>query len=115
MIRNLTRGTQVAARTLEARSFRWRLRGMIGRRFAGFDAVLFPRCGAVHTCFMCRRLDVLFLDADGQVVGLRAGLRPWRVAAARGAVCAVELPPGRIAASATQLGDQLTVSATERV
>ena len=43
-----------------ARHPRWalgwfdRLRGMIGRRFAAgeFDAMVFPRCGAVHSWWM---------------------------------------------------------------
>jgi uncharacterized membrane protein (UPF0127 family) len=41
------------------------------------------------------------------VVGVRHGLRPWRVAGARRAVAALELPAGRAAEVGVEKGDEL--------
>ena len=69
-----------------ARHPRWalgwfdRLRGMIGRRFAAgeFDAMVFPRCGAVHSWWMTVPIDLVFLDRESKVVRLKSDFRPWR-------------------------------------
>lgn len=107
MIRNLSRDTVVARHPWLAHSLYWRMRGMLGRRFTGFDAMVFAPCSAIHMIGMHMPLDVLFLDAQGRVLGLRARLRPWRLASHRGARITVELPVGAIAASATAVGDAL--------
>ena len=75
-----------------------RLRGMIGRDFSPeMDAMIFPRCSAVHTFFMRIELDVLFLDASGIVVGVARHLPPWRPwAGARHAAATVEFPAGTL-------------------
>ncbi len=64
-----------------ARSRRERLRGLLGRD--GLEAgrlLLLERCGAVHTVGMRFPIDVLFLDRDWRVVGLRRALSPGRLA-----------------------------------
>lgn len=109
MIRNRTRQTTVARHAWAAHSFGWRLRGLIGRDFDPFDALVFPRAGSIHMCFMRRALDVIFLDRDGRVVKTVAGLRPWRLAGHWQAATVVELPVGGVAASGTAVGDQLEV------
>ncbi len=61
-----------------ARDWRCRLRGMIGRRFSKkMDAMVFPRCNAVHMLFMTMPLDVLFLDRENRVIRKVQHLRPW--------------------------------------
>jgi uncharacterized membrane protein (UPF0127 family) len=57
--------------------------------------------------FMQFPIDVVFLDRDRMVVGVRHGLRPWRVAGARRAVAALELPAGRAAEVGVEKGDEL--------
>jgi uncharacterized membrane protein (UPF0127 family) len=52
-------------------------------------------------------IDVIFLDRDRKVVGVRHGLRPWRVAGARRAVAVLELPAG--AANGIKEGDVLVL------
>jgi hypothetical protein len=115
MIRNLTRQTVLARRPRAACSLGWRLRGMLARPFVGFDALLFPRCAAVHSLGMHMPLDLLFLDRDGRVLGVRAPLRPWRIAVLPGAHAVLELPAGAIAAAATQPGDLLVLEDLEQV
>jgi len=53
-------------------------------------------------------IDVVFVDRDWRVVGVRHGVRPWRVAAARRAVAALELPDGAAAAGIEE-GDMLAL------
>ena len=58
--------------------------------------------------FMCFAIDAVFVDRSRRVVGARRELRPWTLAAAvRGAAEVLELPAGTIAATGTQVGDEL--------
>jgi uncharacterized membrane protein (UPF0127 family) len=85
-----------------------RMRGLLGR--SGLDpdgGMLIDRAGSVHMFFMQFPIDVVFLDRDRMVVGVRHGLRPWRVAGARRAVAALELPAGRAAEVGVEKGDEL--------
>ena len=91
-----------------------RARGLLGRD--GLDpgaGMLIDRAGSVHMFFMRFPIDVVFLDRDWRVVGLRHGLRPWRMAAARRAVAALELPAGTAAAAGIEAGDVLALEDQE--
>ena len=70
---------------------------------------------AIHTCFMRFPIDVVFVDSNLRVVHLIHRLRPWRVSRivwrARGVL---ELPPGTLALTQTQLGDRLTMATAAR-
>ena len=50
----------------------------------------FPRCRSVHTFFMRFPIDLLYVDAELRVVGIREAVRPWAIAigpaAARGVI-----------------------------
>lgn len=91
-----------------ARSFASRLRGLIGRRDLGEgEALWIPDCGSIHTCCMKFSIDVIFLRR-GRVVALVQNLAPYRFAGVRGGgVDVVELPAFGLAATDTQLGDEL--------
>jgi uncharacterized membrane protein (UPF0127 family) len=71
--------------------------------------MLIDRAGSVHMFFMRFPIDVVFVDRDWKVVAVRNGLRPWRMAAARRAVAALELPVGAAAAAGIEEGDVLTL------
>ena len=101
-------GIPLAESAIVADSFLLRARGLIARRFEGFDGMIFPRCGSIHTCFMGMDIDVLFLDRDYVVVGVREWLEPWGVAGARGAVTVVEFPAGTI--EGVKTGDHIELS-----
>jgi uncharacterized protein len=78
-----------------ASSFLARLRGLMGAAsLPAGTGVLFPGTSSVHTHFMRFPIDVVFLDAERRVVAIRATLRPWRFAAARGASAVLELAAG---------------------
>ena len=60
--------------------------------------------------FMRYPIDVIFLDAEGRVVGLREHLRPWRMTRLyRGARRALELPAGTIAEAGVETGHRLRI------
>ncbi|MBC7105999.1 MAG: DUF192 domain-containing protein [Firmicutes bacterium] len=107
---NRSRGTLVAAGLVRAAGFRARLRGLIGSRPREGLALLIAPCRAVHTWFMNRPIDVLFLDGDGRVVRLVEGMRPFRfgpfVPRAR---AVIEVEAGQAAASGTRPGDVLEI------
>ena len=83
-----------------------RMRGLLGRSGLGRgEGMLFRPAGSIHTLFMRFPLDVLFCDRDLVVLGVERDLKPWRMAARRGAKVVVELPAG--AAEGLQPGDRL--------
>ena len=114
MIRNMTRQIVLSYRTFQAVSFGDRLRGMIGRPFdqIGIDAMVFPSCSSIHTCFMTFPIDVIFLGADNTVLETHPELRPWRLAVWCGkAQSVIELPAGALAHTGTVPGDRLDLNA----
>jgi uncharacterized membrane protein (UPF0127 family) len=55
-------------------------------------------------------IDVVFIDRKWQVVHVQPELVPYRLTGIHWrARCVLELPPGVIAKSSTQVGDQLLV------
>jgi uncharacterized protein len=44
----------------------------------GHGMLLRP-CSSLHTCFMRFPIDVVMLDRQGMVLGVRRHMRPWRV------------------------------------
>jgi hypothetical protein len=85
-----------------------RMRGLLGRTElpAGHGMLINP-APSVMTYFMRFPIDVVFLDRDWQVVRIVPRLGPWRVAGARRAVAALELPAGTAERCGLQVGDEL--------
>jgi uncharacterized membrane protein (UPF0127 family) len=110
---NQTRGREVGSNVGMADSWWGRLRGLIGRpRLQAGEGLLLCPCKAVHMYGVRYPIDVAFLDREGAVVALYRELAPgarsrWHDRAR----CALELPPGMLAASGTQVGDILAWSA----
>lgn len=114
MILNLTKKTCISRAPFYAVTFFSRLRGMIGRDFANanFDAMIFDRCNTIHTFFMSEKIDVIFVDRENAICGLRENLPPWRPCVHSVRACAtLELPAGRIAATGTEIGDVIDLRA----
>lgn len=113
-IRNQTRGQILADKAELARSFMARGRGLMGRASlpAGYALIIYPEW-SIHTFFMRVPIDVLFVDKKNVVVGLQhamppsrpfAGVAPWR------GHYVVEMPAGVLAATGTEVGDQLVLA-----
>jgi uncharacterized membrane protein (UPF0127 family) len=87
-----------------------RMRGLLGR--SGLEpggGMLIDAAPSVMTFFMRFPIDVVFLDRDWTVVRIAHALKPWRVAGARRAVAALELPAGTAAEAGLAEGDVLVL------
>lgn len=88
-----------------------RMRGLLGRRYLPpGEGMLLRPAGSIHTAFMRFAIDAVFLDDDLRVVGVAGRLRPWRIAARRGARAVLELAAGEAERTGVARGDRLAVS-----
>ncbi len=105
---NLARGSVIAMRVRVAGTSRERRRGLLQTTSLHEDAGLWiVPCEAIHTFGMYLAIDVVFLDKELRVCGLRPNLKPSRIAFSLKAHSVLELPTGTIARSGTVVGDQL--------
>jgi hypothetical protein len=112
MIHNLTKKTIIARNSFVAMTFHDRARGLIARDFQNFDAMVFNNCSSIHTMFMSMNIDVLFVDRNNKICGLRKNLNPWvPYVRAPGAVSVIELPVGTIERSNTEKNDVVDLNA----
>ncbi len=107
---NRTRDAVLGERVERATTPWTRLVGLLGR--AGLEAgggMWLEPCDSIHMLFMRFPLDVVFVDAEGAVVDVVEGLRPWRATWPRaGARATLELPVGAVARTGTRAGDILS-------
>ena len=66
-IQKLLLNGKAVGKTAVADNFFLRLRGMIGRNFDNFDAMIFIPCNGVHTFFMRYAIDVIYLNRERYV------------------------------------------------
>ena len=112
---NKTKETFLAYRVKVADSILSRLVGLLGKRSLALDSGLWivPSSG-VHTLGMLFTIDVVFLDKNLKVVGLRELLRPFSITGLNlQADSLIELPAHTIFKSRTEIGDELVVSSHE--
>ncbi len=108
-IRNRTRGTLVAERVQIADTPRSRRIGLLKHASlqAGEGLWIYPS-QAIHTVGMRFPIDVLFLDRKKRVKRVYHRLAPFRLTRlVWGAESVVEVAPGVIRASGTEVGDEL--------
>ena len=92
-----------------------RMRGLLGRgRLDRGDGILLRPTSSIHTFFMRFSIDAIFLDGDGRVLKVCENVRPWRVAACRGASATVELAAGDAGRSGVRPGDRIEALPAER-
>jgi uncharacterized membrane protein (UPF0127 family) len=82
----LSRIPVAETRLARVRGLAWRRRSRTGL------GLLIPRCRSVHTFGMLFRLDLYFLDADGEVLREVTRVGPGRVVSCRHAESVVEIP-----------------------
>ena len=110
MIVNAYTGVPLATTVEAAFDSASRKRGLLGRDgLARRHAIVIAPTSAIHTFFMRFAIDVVFAAKDGTVVALRKSLRPWRIAVAPRAFCAIELEAGSIDRDSVAVGDRLVV------
>ena len=112
---NKSRETFLAFKVKVADSIFGRLVGLLGRRSLQPDSgVWIVPANAVHTIGMVFSFDLVLIDKDFKVVGLRELVRPFRVTwPQRHAESVLELPAHTIFRSRTQVGDQLLIERYE--
>lgn len=111
-IYNLTRQTTVATNAHHAKGFYARLMGLMFKESLpeGGGLLLMPET-SIHTFFMRFPIDVLYLNREWLILRADAEMPPNRIGPlfTRGCHAILELPPGTIAATQTEVGDQLEV------
>lgn len=114
---NRTQGTVVGSRVRLADTWWGRFWGFLGHGVPSpGEGILLAPCNSIHTFFMRFSIDVIFLSADGEVLSLRSGLRPWRICrGVRGGRYVLEIPSGIIEATKTRVGDELSWATKSQV
>jgi len=112
---NKTKETFLAFRVKVADSVLGRLIGLLGRRSLQPDSgVWIVPANAVHTIGMLFTFDLVLIDKNFKVVGLRELVRPFKVTKPNfKAESVLELPAHTIFRSRTQIGDQLLIERYE--
>ena len=112
MITNITRSTTIASRVEIAQNPLQRMKGLLGASdFPQGEALVITQCQSIHMFFMQFPIDVIFCDRQDKVVGLCADIKPFCLSPLFfKASYAIELPQGSIAASGTQIGDQIQLT-----
>jgi len=112
---NLTKETWLATKVRKADNFLTRLVGLLKRTNLGPEEALWltPSRG-IHTIGMKFPIDIVFLNKSHHVVGLMAGLAPYRISPVHfNGYSVLELPNGTIKKSRTEIGDQFEISLVE--
>jgi uncharacterized membrane protein (UPF0127 family) len=103
-------GAVVCERCAVAATALSRTKGLLGRReLPPGEGLLIRPASSIHMFFMRFPIDALFLDRELAVRKVVPGLKPWRIAFARGAKSAVELSAGEAARRGIAPGDLLTM------
>ena len=112
---NKTKETFLAFRVTVADSMVGRLIGLLGKRSLNPDrGVWIVPANAIHTVGMLFTFDLVLVDKDFKVVGLRELIRPFRITRPNfRAESVIELPAHSIFKSRTEVGDQLVIEPYE--
>lgn len=106
---NTTRQTLVALEVEMADTYWRRLKGLMFRSgLPAHHGLWIVPCADIHSCFMRFPFDALFVDKELKVLHLAENMKAWRISKiVKGGHAVLELPGGTIAASQTEIGDQL--------
>src|SRR5213080_3870580 len=104
-------GRVVCERCFVADNALTRMRGLLGRTgLEEGEGLLLRPASSIHMFFMRFAIDVVFAGRGGEVVKVAANVRPWCIAAARGAKAAIELPAGEANRRGVVAGNRLDLS-----
>ena len=113
-IRNLTKGTELAARADIADTSATRQKGLLKHTgLAEGEGLWIVPCEGVHSFFMKFAIDVVFIDKRRVVTKVRPNMVKSRLALSLSAHSTIELPIGTIEKSRTQVGDRLELEKYE--
>ena len=114
---NITRQSFISLGVTVADTPWARLRGLLGKmRIRSDEGLWLVPSQGIHTFGLMFPIDVIYLDANLQVVHLVEGLGPLRFGPLRlGCESVLELPGRSIYGSGTQVGDQLMICAPHKM
>ena len=93
-----------------ADTFWLRLRGLLGRTFDSFDALILLPCSSIHTCFMKYPIDLLFVGRAMKILKVEENVPPWTLSKeCSSAHLVVELPAGKVKEHKIKTGDDLQI------
>ena len=112
---NKSKETFLSFRVKVADSILGRLVGLLGKRSLEPDGgVWICPANAIHTIGMLFSFDLVLIDKDFKVVGVREMVRPFRLTRPNfRAESVLELPAHTIFKSRTEVGDQLVIERYE--
>lgn len=115
---NKTRQSFIATEMRIADTHWSRLRGLMltnAECFPAGHALWIIPCRGVHTWAMRFPIDVVYLDANYNVIHLEESVKPWRFAPVRmDADTVLELPARTIWHSGTEVGDNIEMTVKPR-
>ena len=101
-------GMTVCERCVVADTSWTRMRGLLGRDSLPPDeGLLITKTGSIHMFFMRFPIDAVFLDKELRIERIAADLKPWRMAAKRGAKQVLELRAGEASRRGLAVGQRL--------
>ena len=110
-IRELFLNGKNIGKTAVADNFFLRLRGMIGRDFDNFDAMILIPCNGVHTFFMSYVIDVIYLDRERNVTAFFECVPKGRILPVKkNTEMVIEMPAGDIRRHGIKYGDYLELN-----
>ena len=112
---NRTKETFLAFRVKIADSIMSRLIGLLGKKFLEPDSgVWIIPANAIHTIGMLFTFDLVLIDKDFKVVGVRELVRPFKITRPNfRAESVLEVPAHTVFKSRTEVGDQLVIERYE--
>jgi uncharacterized membrane protein (UPF0127 family) len=113
-VSNRSCGTVVATVVTVAETPAKRRRGLLGHPALGpQEGIWIVPCESVHTVGMRYHIDLVYLDRRSRVVKIVEALAPNRISLCLRARSVIELAPGTVHRSGTQVGHQLSLRATD--
>ncbi len=109
MIKNLDLDEYLALWGVMVDNFGARLRGWLGRKELEFnEALIIIPCNMVHSLGMKIPTDIIFVGKNGEIIHLMEGMQPGKISPlVKKAHYVIELPAGKIKASATCIGHRI--------
>jgi len=84
-----------------------RIKGLMFKKEIDKGLLIKP-CNSIHTFFMKKSIDILYLDKNGEIIKITHAMKPWRVGSlVLKAKSVIELPENTIKTMNIKLNDRV--------
>ena len=106
---NKTDDSIISENVIVANTFFKRLRGLMFTKELPFqNALKITPCSEIHTFFMNYSIDVLYLDANNNILSINENFKPGKIGKrVKNAKSVVELPSGKIRKLSLKIGQSV--------